>query len=105
MEYFSERYLDKSNKYDILDFGSHDINGSYRKLLSPYEKSFIGIDLDHGQNVTYVPDDVYNWSELAPNSVDLIILFLAILILIDLKLYCFLIVSMMTSPKVSRSLN
>ena len=56
----------------VLDFGSYDVNGSYRNLFTS-TWNYIGVDLIEGPNVDYVPIDPYQWSQISSNSVDLVI--------------------------------
>ena len=49
--------LDPQKKLRVLDVGSLDVNGSYRNLLIPiwvYE----GLDMEHGENVDFVPKTI-----------------------------------------------
>jgi SAM-dependent methyltransferase len=57
----------------IVDYGSQDINGSYKALFNEPNWNYIGIDMAMGKNVDMVLKDPYDWKELADNSVDLFI--------------------------------
>ncbi len=68
---FSEDF--KHSKCSVLDFGSFDVNGSYRSLFANEKWNYIGLDVKRGPNVDFVPDDQYHWKSLADNQFDLVI--------------------------------
>ena len=70
MKWFVENYIPKDKVVSVLDVGSYDVNGSYRELLHGYNVQYTGLDVNHGKNVSYVPDDPYSWDGLADNSFD-----------------------------------
>ncbi len=57
----------------IVDLGSYDVNGSYRPLFAKSPWQYLGVDLAPGENVDLVLRDPYVWSELASQSVDVVI--------------------------------
>ncbi len=57
----------------IVDLGSQDINGSYRALFDAPPWKYVGVDLAPGANVDVVLRDPYDWQELGPASVDVVI--------------------------------
>ena len=63
----------ESQKLRVLDVGSLDVNGSYRNLFDADFWIYEGLDMEHGENVDFVPADPYNWKELRSNTYDLII--------------------------------
>ena len=65
--------LDPKKKLRVLDVGSLDLNGSYRNLFDADFWIYEGLDMEHGENVDFVPADPYNWKELRSNTYDLII--------------------------------
>ena len=73
MEWFVENYIPQDQHVEILDVGSYDINGSYRSLFQNYDCNYIGLDLEEGPNVDFVPRDPYSWPELPDDSFDFII--------------------------------
>lgn len=75
MEWFVENYIKGIDKnIRILDVGSYDVNGSYHQLFDGMTNiEYIGLDMEKGPNVNYVPEDPYNWSELEDGSFDFVI--------------------------------
>ena len=65
--------LDSKNKFRVLDVGSLDVNGSYRNLFDADFWFYDGLDMEHGENVDFVPIDPYDWTELKSNTYDLVI--------------------------------
>lgn len=75
MVQFKEQYLADfiGKNLTVLDLGSQDINGSYKKIFQESKWKYIGIDMVPGQNVDIVLDDIYKWKKLQSNSIDVII--------------------------------
>lgn len=65
MRYFRESYL-KNKGLKVLDVGSQDINGSYKKLFSNHY--YVGFDRVKGKNV-----DICDWDELEDSSFDTVV--------------------------------
>ena len=65
--------LDSKNKLRVLDVGSLDVNGSYRNLFDTELWIYEGLDMEHGENVDFVPKEPYDWKELKSNTYDLVI--------------------------------
>jgi len=72
---FRQRFLaGKENEpLQILDIGSHDVNGSYRPIFDVPAWQYIGADLEPGRNVDIVLRHPYRWSELPSSSVDVLV--------------------------------
>ncbi len=80
MEDFCRRYLaadgaslPAGGKRRVVDFGSQDLNGSYRRFFDEAHWEYIGIDMAAGKNVDLVLTDPYKWDALASESVDCVI--------------------------------
>ena len=75
MTAFRDRYLAvKINKpLQILDFGSKDVNGSYRPLFSKRPWTYAGLDMASGSNVDIVLRTPYVWNEVSSESADVVI--------------------------------
>jgi len=73
MNRFIEVYLDPDQETTILDLGSMDVNGSYRNLFNNPKWTYIGVDLDPGENVDCVIKDPYRWEEIADESIDVVV--------------------------------
>ena len=75
MELFVLNYSDKLNgsEIQVLDFGSRNVNGTYKNLFSDERYNYTGVDIEPGDNVDIVIDDSYNWSILNSNAFDVII--------------------------------
>ncbi len=75
MIFFRKKYLE-SRKHQpllILDLGSLDINGSYRKCFDIPPWIYRGIDTCKGKNVDIVLKNPYRWKEIKSNSADVLI--------------------------------
>ena len=59
MESFVLRYMDVDKDYKILDVGSGDVNGTYRKLF--FQWNYTGMDISKGENVDVVMKDQYTF--------------------------------------------
>lgn len=72
---FRDRYLEtlRSTKLTVIDVGSMDVNGSYRQFFDAPGWSYLGLDLEPGENVGRVLQDPYHFSGVASNSVDVVI--------------------------------
>ena len=65
--------LDPKKKLRVLDVGSLDVNGTYRNLFDANLWVYEGLDMEHGNNVDFVPAAPYDWKELKSNTYDLVI--------------------------------
>lgn len=58
-----ERYIGAgiltSRRQRVVEVGSHDVNGSYRELLSGHDVEYIGVDMAPGPGVDVVIEDPY----------------------------------------------
>ncbi len=63
----------QDDKLLIYDLGSQDINGSYRPIFDHPSWRYVGVDLDHGENVDLVLGDPYQWREVAGETVDILV--------------------------------
>lgn len=57
----------------VLDFGSYDINGTYKDFFEPKAWQYVGLDMNSGQNVDIVPKNSYEWNEIPDEQFDLVI--------------------------------
>ena len=75
MAQFRSRYLDarRNEPLVIVDLGSADLNGSYRKLFALPPWRYIGVDLVASENVDVVLSDPYRWRELDSESIDVLV--------------------------------
>jgi len=75
MIFFRKKYLEsrKQEPLLILDLGSLDINGSYRKYFDIPPWTYRGIDTCKGKNVDIVLKNPYRWKEIKSNSADVLI--------------------------------
>ncbi|MDD5226810.1 MAG: class I SAM-dependent methyltransferase [Candidatus Omnitrophica bacterium] len=72
MKFFVERYLDRSRELSVLDIGSKDVNGSYRRLFDSPNWKYTGLDLEPGKNVDIVANGPYSYP-VADRSFDVVI--------------------------------
>ena len=70
-----EQYLCSSEEgtRSVLDFGSYDVNGTYKNIFPSSKWDYKGIDLQEGPNVDYVFQNPYVWSGIKDNSIDLVV--------------------------------
>lgn len=75
MAAFRNQYLSgrENERLTILDLGSQDINGSYKKIFEEPGWRYIGVDMTPGKNVDIVLKDVYKWKEFPSKSIDVIV--------------------------------
>ena len=57
LKWFVDNYIPKDKEVTVLDIGSYDINGSYRKLFAQTKVKYIGLDIEKGPNVDLVVKD------------------------------------------------
>lgn len=62
-----------ANPVKILDIGSYDQNGTYKKLFDGANIVYSGLDMSPGPNVDIVPRDLYSWDEIADETFDMVI--------------------------------
>ena len=63
----------KTTSGSVLDFGSYNVNGSYRDLFNFSEWIYTGMDMKSGPNVDLVPRNLYKWEEIKSESFELVI--------------------------------
>jgi SAM-dependent methyltransferase len=75
MSNFVERFLNskKDEPLIILDFGSQDINGTYKPLFRSPGWRYIGIDISEGKNVDIVISNPYEWKNIPSDYADIFI--------------------------------
>ena len=74
MQWFVDTYLNKQDKLiSVLDVGSYDVNGSYKYIFSGPKYSYLGLDMEKGPNVDFIPSKPYSWTELENDSFDVVI--------------------------------
>jgi SAM-dependent methyltransferase len=72
MKEFVDNYFISDKKTKILDVGSMDVNGSYKKLFDSKFSSYIGVDIAAGNNVDVVLKSPYKLP-FSKNSFDYVI--------------------------------
>lgn len=72
---FKNRYLNdlKEKPLKILDLGSQDINGSYKKIFNEKPWTYQGMDMSAGKNVDMVLKNPYSWESIRSDSIDVLI--------------------------------
>lgn len=78
MEAFVRIHLTASRgtPLEILDFGSQTVDDqprSYRDLFDDPSWTYRGLDIEAGANVDIVVADAYDWTEIASDSIDVIV--------------------------------
>jgi len=57
----------------VLDVGSYDVNGSYRRIFVDKKYEYLGLDMQDGPNVDIVLKNPYDWSQIDTDTFDLVI--------------------------------
>lgn len=75
MKYFKNTYLNPNENLKILDIGSFDKSGEFNYgLLFNCEKwTYVGLDLQAGNNVDIVIEDPYSWKAIEDETYDVIV--------------------------------
>lgn len=73
MKWFVEHYIKDGADVRVLDIGSYNIFGCYKELFEGYKLQYLGLDLEEGPNVDFIPKDTYSWDELEDESFDYVI--------------------------------
>ena len=73
MKWFINTYLQEKRKYNILDVGSYNVNGSYKHLFNKEYCFYTGLDMEAGPNVDIVPEETYKWKEIENDTYDVVI--------------------------------
>ena len=78
MQGFVDNYVDFSNHEltRVLDVGSMIVVPNaltYRTIFKDRNVEYVGLDVEPGLNVDYVPHDPYSWQEIGDDSFDVII--------------------------------
>lgn len=73
MQWFVNNYVLGDKHVRVLDVGSYDVNGNYRVLFNGIDAEYVGLDVEYGPNVDYVPMNPYKWDELEDESFDFVI--------------------------------
>lgn len=68
-----KKYLHGKNDLSVMDFGSYDVNGTYRPIFSVPTWKYTGIDMTEGPNVDVVVDENFSWSGVESCSFDVVI--------------------------------
>ncbi len=75
MQRFRGQYLDgrEQDPMVILDYGSLDVNGSFRPLFDVPSWTYLGMDRESGRNVDVVVTEPYRWTAFKTRSVDVVV--------------------------------
>ncbi len=75
MQRFRRQYLEgrENERLRIVDYGSLDVNGSFRPLFDAPAWNYIGMDREAGQNVDVVVTEPYRWSAFGTRSIDVLV--------------------------------
>lgn len=75
MARFRDTYLSdrESERLNILDLGSFNVNGTYRDVLASPNWSYTGLDMEAGNGVDIVLQNPYSWREVRSNTMDVVI--------------------------------
>lgn len=75
---FVENYVNfkSSLPIKVLDVGSMIVqkdSPSFKSIFQDKGTQYIGLDVESGLNVDYVPEDPYSWSEIPDETIDVIV--------------------------------
>ena len=74
MEWFTQTFLSsRDHKIRVLDVGSCGVNGTYRAHFRDSRFDYVGLDVEPGPNVDFVPRSPYSWKEIEDDSFDVVI--------------------------------
>lgn len=73
MEWFAKCFLQGSQKLNVLDVGSYNVNGCYKEFFDTARFEYVGLDMEAGPNVDIVPSSPYQWKELNDDKFDVVI--------------------------------
>lgn len=78
MQSFADNYVkfDNQDLIRVLDVGSRIVIPNaltYRTFFSDKNVEYVGLDVEPGLNVDYVPKDPYSWDEIGDDSFDVIV--------------------------------
>jgi len=76
MEYmvrFYEKYTEKNGRINVLDIGSCSIGKCYREIFDDTKYKYVGLDMVEGENVDFVPKNIYSWDEIEDETYDIVI--------------------------------
>lgn len=80
MEWFVHNYLPSQSDcasmqptLSILDVGSYNVNGTYKRFFNGVNFTYTGLDIAAGPNVDIVAENPYNWDMLPDESYDVVI--------------------------------
>lgn len=75
MAYFVAKYLTKflEDELYVIDVGSKNVNGTYKKLFNNDKWHYTGIDLEAGDNVDIVLANPYDWRSIKSEFYDVVV--------------------------------
>ena len=73
MGWFVNSYLAEKKGLQVLDVGSYDVNGSYKKLFIDKGHNYKGLDMEEGPNVDIKPNSPYKWDEVETDKFDIVV--------------------------------
>jgi len=73
MEWFADKHVVGKRGATVLDVGSYDVNGCYKKIFTSRGCHYLGLDMEEGPNVDFVPECIYQWKELEDDQFDIVV--------------------------------
>lgn len=75
MIWFKNSFLSDKKHIKILDVGSLDKNGdyNYKSIFNEPDWEYTGLDIEDGNNVDIVVEDIYDWEGIDDNTYDVVI--------------------------------
>lgn len=69
-----KKYLNTETSLSVMDFGSYDVNGTYRNIFSINKTwQYTGVDMCLGKNVDVVVDSDFIWENIKDDFFDVVI--------------------------------
>ena len=73
VRHYDELFHEKAEMLKVLDIGSYDMGGTYKKIFENSRYHYTGLDMVQGPNVDLVPADIYHWKEIEDETFHLVI--------------------------------
>lgn len=73
VRHYEEYFVSSEKEIRVLDIGSYDMGGTYKRIFQDARYYYVGMDMAEGPNVDITPGDVYHWEEIADETFDLVI--------------------------------
>ena len=59
VRHYEQFWIRNNVNVNVLDIGSYDVNGTYRKIFNDPIYQYTGMDMSSGPNVDIAPKNIY----------------------------------------------